>query len=171
MLHLREYDKANAKNFSTLNLKSTPVRTWNFHKEFLLDLKHLHQDYLRITTLAQQNKWAPTNWDLQSDYIETVVIVTDSNLKIVYASSNMAKMNGYNESDILGKSPKMFHGKDTCQKTSGEIRQAIAKQEPFEKTVLNYKKNGKEYQCLIKSFPVFNIKGQLSHFIAFEKTA
>jgi hypothetical protein len=41
--------------------------------------------------------------------------------------------------------------------------------EPFEKKVLNYKKNGETYQCLIKGYPVFNSKGDVSHFIAFEK--
>jgi hypothetical protein len=34
---------------------------------------------------------------------------------------------------------------------------------------VNYNKNGEIYICLIKGFPVFNIKGKLSHFIAFEK--
>jgi hypothetical protein len=30
---------------------------------------------------------------------------------------------------------------------------------------VNYNKNGEIYICLIKGFPVFNIKGKLSHFI------
>jgi hypothetical protein len=42
-------------------------------------------------------------------------------------------------------------------------------QQPFEQTVVNYNKNGEIYICLIKGFPVFNIKGKLSHFIAFER--
>ena len=80
-------------------------------------------------------------------------------------------MNGYREEEILGNSPKMFHGEATCQTVSKEIRNAIELQVPFEKTVLNYKKNGETYLCLIKGFPIFDSKGKLSHFIAFEKAA
>jgi hypothetical protein len=80
-------------------------------------------------------------------------------------------MNGYVEAEVLGKSPKMFQGEATNQITSNEIRKAIVEQQPFEKIVMNYKKNGEVYACLIKGFPVFNTKGDLSHYIAFEKAA
>jgi hypothetical protein len=65
----------------------------------------------------------------------------------------------------------MFHGEETDLEVSNEIRLAIQNKEPFEKRVLNYKKNGETYQCLIKGYPVFNSKGDVSHFIAFEKVA
>jgi PAS domain S-box-containing protein len=102
---------------------------------------------------------------------EEVVILTDTKLNIVFASHNMIKMNGYAEAEVLGKNPKIFQGSATDLTVSNEIRTAISLQQPFEKTVMNYKKNGDVYACLIKGFPVFNIKGQLSHYIAFEKAA
>lgn len=80
-------------------------------------------------------------------------------------------MNGYSPIEVLGKSPKMFQGELTDSIVSSEISEAIKRQQSFEKTVLNYKKNGEVYVCLIKGYPVFNIKGQLSHYIAFEKAA
>jgi hypothetical protein len=83
----------------------------------------------------------------------------------------MIKMNGYVEAEVLGKNPKIFQGNATDLTVSSEIRTAISLQQPFEKTVMNYKKNGDVYACLIKGFPVFNTKGQLSHYIAFEKAA
>ena len=52
-----------------------------------------------------------------------------------------------------------------------EINQAIATQKPFEATLINYKKNGEIYECHIRSFPIFNKKGELTHFIALEKAA
>jgi hypothetical protein len=65
----------------------------------------------------------------------------------------------------------MFQGKNSNVVTSSEIREAIQLQQPFEKIVVNYNKSGEIYICLIKGFPVFNVKGKLSHFIAFEKAA
>ncbi len=65
----------------------------------------------------------------------------------------------------------MFQGQVTDRTVSNEISDAIQSQQAFEKTVLNYKKNGEIYACLIKGYPIFNLKGQLSHYIAFEKAA
>jgi hypothetical protein len=45
---------------------------------------------------------------------------------------------------------------------------AIQLQVPFEKTIENYKKDGEIYKCKIDSVPIFNLKGELSHYIAFE---
>jgi len=68
----------------------------------------------------------------------------------------------------LGKKPKMFQGPKTCNVVLKEIREAIKLQMPFEKIVENYKKNGHSYKCKINGVPIFNLKGELSHFIAFE---
>jgi hypothetical protein len=64
----------------------------------------------------------------------------------------------------------MFQGQSSSVLTSSKIRKQF-NCKPFEQTVVNYNKNGEIYICLIKGFPVFNIKGKLSHFIAFEKAA
>jgi PAS domain S-box-containing protein len=80
-------------------------------------------------------------------------------------------MTGYAENEVIDKTPKMFQGPETSKIALQEIRQAIEKQLPFEKTLLNYKKNGETYDCKIQVFPIFNLKGQLCHFIAFEKAA
>ena len=171
MKDLREYEEAIAMYNKGLTIKTVPVHSWNFHDEFLVSVKNFFLDLNRLNTIALQNKWIHNNWDLKSSLKEEVIIVTDSNLKIVFASHNIKKMNGYEEAEVLGKSPKMFQGKVTNLSTSNEIRKAIIGQEAFEKTVLNYKKNGDVYVCLIKGYPVFNSKGQLSHYIAFEKAA
>jgi PAS domain S-box-containing protein len=137
----------------------------------LISVKNFFLDLNRLNLIAVQSKWIDNDWDLSSSLKEQVVIVTDVKLNIIFASHNIKKMNGYAEAEVLGKSPKMFQGKVTNNTTSNEIRKAIINEEAFEKTVLNYKKNGDVYVCLIKGYPVFNSKGQLSHYIAFEKAA
>lgn len=171
MANLNQYDLALAKQYQNLNIKTVPVLAWDFHHLYLDELKASFSDWNKLNSMASANKWKPLKWDLKDKLDQEVVVVTDAALKIVFASHNIIKMNGYEEQEILGKTPKMFHGAATCLKTSNEIRLAIQLGQPFEKTVLNYKKNGEIYHCLIKGFPVFNIKGKLSHFIAFEKAA
>ncbi|WP_016991203.1 PAS domain-containing protein [Flavobacterium sp. ACAM 123] len=171
MLELKQYDIAVAKHHKGLKRTILPVLSWNFHREYLEESKKIFSDCNKLNVIASSSKWIEEDWDFNNRLKEEVVIVTNAKLQIVFASHNMTKMNGYEEEEVIGKSPKMFQGKSSNLKTSSEIREAIQLQQPFEKTVVNYNKNGEIYICLIKGFPVFNIKGKLSHFIAFEKAA
>lgn len=171
MTTLKQYDEAIAKYHESLTIKTVPVVSWEFNHILLEHIASGFLDVNKIKAIASNNKWINESWDLSSILNEEVIIVTDYKLSIVFASSNLSKMNGYHEDDVLGKSPKMFHGKETCLKTSNEIREAVIQKIPFEKTVLNYKKNGETYTCKIKGFPIFDKKGELCNFIAFEKAA
>jgi PAS domain S-box-containing protein len=171
MGNLKQYDEATAKYHKDINIKKAPIFSWEFHHEFLNEIKNSFLDISKLNNMGLKNQWEKTDWDFKSMLKEQVVIVTDAKLKIVFASKNIINMNGYREEEVVGNSPKMFHGAGTDQTTSREIRTAIELRVSFEKTVLNYKKNGQTYLCVIKGFPIFNKKGDLSHFIAFEKAA
>ena len=80
-------------------------------------------------------------------------------------------MNGYEAHEVIGNSPKMFQGAKTDLQVSNEIRQSILNKLPFEKVIINYCKDGSTYNCHIKGFPIFNHKGEVTNFIAFEKIA
>lgn len=171
MINFKHYEEAAAKYARSLSVKTAPVFSWDFHQEFMKELKNSFLDVTKLKVMGSKNHWDYDNLDWNTLLKDEVVIVTDSQLRIVFASKNIVKMNGYNEEEVIGKSPKMFQGQKTSEITSNEIRAAIELQQPFEKTVLNYKKNGDTYHCLIKGFPIFNTKGDLTHFIAFEKAA
>lgn len=171
MNNFKEYDNAAAKYYNSLEIKTLPILSWDFSHVFGDEIKNFSLDINKINNISLQGKWGNHDWDVKSRMNDDVVIVTDAKLRIVFASNNIVKMNGYKESEVLGNSPKMFHGKDTCLKISSEIREAVEQQIPFDKTVLNYKKNGETYLCHIKGFPVFNKKGKLINFIAFERVA
>jgi PAS domain S-box-containing protein len=172
MSNLKQYEEAIVNYHSILRVKSLPIFSSNFHYEFLKEVKESFLDLNSLKEIAQKNKWkSSSEWDIKAPIKEEVIIVTDAKLRIVFASHNMVKMNGYLAKEVLGKSPKMFQGQVTDRVVSNEINVAIQSQQAFEKTVLNYKKNGEIYACLIKGYPVFNLKGQLSHYIAFEKAA
>ncbi|MBP2283484.1 PAS domain S-box-containing protein [Flavobacterium sp. CG_23.5] len=171
MSNLKQYDDAIVKYYSDLRIKTLPVFSLNFHYEFLNELRDSFLDLYKLREIAAQSKWSLQDWDLKTRLEEEVIIVTDAKLKIVFASHNMVKMNGYLVDEVVGNSPKMFQGKATDRQISSEINEAIQLQQVFEKTVLNYKKSGEIYYCLIKGFPIFDLKGKLSHYIAFEKAA
>ena len=171
MTSFKQYDVAISEYHMGLSVKRLPVFSWDFNHEFIVELKKSFLDLNKLKSIALKNKWTHNNLDLKSRLTEEVILVTDATLRIVFASHNMLKMNGYAEAEVLGRSPKMFQGLATDSTTSNEIRDAIQLKQPFEKRVMNYKKNGDLYACLIKGFPIFNLKGELSHYIAFEKVA
>jgi len=152
-----------------LQRNSVPILAWDFHYEYLNELKALTTDLEKVNQISNQYTWNEEKLNIQERIKEEVIVVTDLDFKIVFASSGIKKMTGYKQEEILGQSPKMFQGPATSKKDLKEIREALKKKIPFEKTLENYRKNGKTYRCKIDAFPVFNLNGEVSHFIAFEK--
>lgn len=158
--------KINSEENSTCTV---PILAWDFHYEFLNELKCIFADLKRVNEISNKFDWDEENLEIKERIKEEVVLITDVNLKIVFASKGIRKMTGYCEDEVLGKTPRIFQGPETCKNTLREIKEAIDLKIPFEKTIKNYRKNGQMYKCLIHGSPVFNLKGELSHFIAFEQ--
>lgn len=147
---------------------SVPIMAWDFHCEHLKELKAILTDVKKVNKISSQFSWDTNKLEIEERMKREVVVVTDLELKIIFASNGIRRMTGYREEEVLGKTPKMFQGPATSKAVLKEIKTAIQKQIPFEKTLENYRKDGRTYKCKINASPVFNVKGQLSHFIAFE---
>jgi PAS domain S-box-containing protein len=76
------------------------------------------------------------------------IVITDADVsnspypRIVYANDAYLRMSGYALAEVIGKSPRILQGPDTCRATSGRIRQKLEAWEPFREEVLNYRKDG-----------------------------
>jgi PAS domain S-box-containing protein len=170
-MEFKVYDAAFAKQYEKVAMKAMPLVSWDIYFQYLLQTNVVLHDVRLLHQIANNNQWNAV-WDYkESLQDETVIVVTDAQLKIVFASKNIKKMNGFEPYEVIGNSPKMFQGAKTDLQVSNEIRQAILNKVPFEKNVINYCKDGALYKCHIKGFPVFNYKGEVTNFIAFEKIA
>lgn len=149
-----------------------PLSCWDFFMESHYRRMEQAESYTQLQQFANDHNWN-IQWNLQQLVIaeQRVVIVTDPAQIIRFASTNMMAMNGYTPEEVLGHQPKMFQGKDTDPSTRNQIREAIIKRIPFKGTIVNYRKNGAPYNCLVEEYPVWNGSGKLVHFIAFEKIA
>jgi PAS domain S-box-containing protein len=170
-MEFKAYDAAFAKHHKNRVMRSTPLISWDMYSQYIFQTNLLLHEVCTLNKIANKKQWE-TVWDFkESIQDETVIVVTDANLKIVFATTNIEKMNGYAPNEIIGNSPKMFQGPATNLQVSAEIRDAVLNKLPFEKNVINYCKDGSLYKCSIKGFPVFNLKGEVVNFIAFEKIA
>lgn len=156
-----KYDQAWAKYQKKLRLLPLPLLTWNV----------FNTQEVEISTFNALQK----NWVNKEDYNTQIankhVIITDSQLTILFATKEISKLTGYYSSEIIGQSPKMFQGILTLAATKSKIKEAIAKKHPFKEIVLNYRKDGSTYWCEIEAYPKFDKKNNLINYIAFEKLA
>ncbi|MEW7291236.1 PAS domain-containing protein [Aquimarina sp. 2304DJ70-9] len=170
MEEFKGYDHMMARYYEKMSNYSLPLLSWEFYGEHHTLLESFKEDLSTLKKLTE-------NWEFTRDYSkeftqeQSVIVITNPNLKIVYASQNIQNLNGYSPDEVIGNSPKMFQGKDTCVKTSAKVREAVNNQTSFEVTILNYRKDLTPYQCIIKGFPVHDKKGKLINYIAFEKAA
>ena len=170
-MEFKVYDAAFAKQNNKAPVNGMPLVSWDIYSQFLFQTNALINDVNSLNQIATKNQWESV-WDFKENLQDkTVIVVTDAQLKIVFATKNIKSMNGYEANEVVGNSPKMFQGKQTDLQVSNEIRQAIINKIPFEKNVINYCKDVSLYKCHIKGFPVFNHKGEVINFIAFEKIA
>lgn len=153
----------------TVNRTWVPILALDLHYEYLNELKAVFADMKKVNKISAQFTWNEKDLKIEERIKDEVVLITDLDLKIVFASKGIKRMTGYQEEEVLGKTPKMFQGPATSQLVLEEIKEAIKLKVPFKKTIENYKKDGRTYKCSVDATPVYNLKGKISHFIAFEK--
>ena len=171
MIDLNSYDKSVASKQQEKKLEKMPLLSWDIYSVFVRNLIGAQHDFSLLSQLSKAHNWnlaLDLNDELQTN---DAIIVTNSNLQIVFASQGISGMSGYQPNEVVGNSPRMFQGTGTSLEKRAEINQAISLRKPFEATLVNYRKNGEPYDCHIRSFPIFNKKGELTHFIALEKAA
>ena len=160
---LKEYDKAWAKYQESLSILPLPLMSWEFYNLPRAEQKEFNEIQVNWSEKINYSKLKKNN--------PVAVLVTDANLKIVFASSNIIDMNGYDYKEIIGNSPKMFQGKETSLESRKNIRIAVSQLQPFKEVILNYKKNGETYLCQIEAYPKFDKNGNFVNYIAFETAA
>lgn len=107
--------------------------------------------------------------------VNDVVVITNAapinypGPEIVYVNSAFSRLTGYSSNEVIGKSPRIFHGPGTDVETKKMIRQALEQQRTIRATILNYAKDGREYWLDIQITPFKNREGEVTHFIAIER--
>jgi diguanylate cyclase (GGDEF)-like protein/PAS domain S-box-containing protein len=103
------------------------------------------------------------------DLLDDAVIMTDADLtqgpNIIWANRSFLVRSGYDLDEILGRSPRMFHGTDTCPDAVGRIRQAIQAEDAFVGDLVNYTRDGRPFVCELTIRPFRDPDGTLLGFL------
>ncbi len=102
------------------------------------------------------------------EHKDVSIIITDEQRLIIWANQQFTKMTGYSLSEIKGKKPSLLQGRNTEKSAIARIKENLNKEIAFHDRITNYRKNGEEYTCALTIYPIFNLEGNLSNFVAFE---
>lgn len=98
------------------------------------------------------------------------VIISDANGKIEWVNKSFERMTGYQQEEVVGRSPGSFlQGPETDKETAAYLGKAVWEQQPFFAEVVNYHKNGNAYWVRIHGQPIFDSNQQLTGFFAVEE--
>ncbi|MDE3126231.1 MAG: PAS domain-containing protein [Bacteroidota bacterium] len=150
-----------------------PLLCWDIVVEGIERRKQVKKDLEAIQQIMLNNQWREVRAAFHEALIweNKTIIVTDSQLNIIYATQNLHAMNGYYPKEVIGQHPTMFQGPATALEARKTIKLAINNLQPFETSLINYRKNGSLYTCHIEGFPIFNQQGIPVNFMAIEKAA
>jgi diguanylate cyclase (GGDEF)-like protein/PAS domain S-box-containing protein len=100
---------------------------------------------------------------------DQIVMITGADHRIVYVNSAFASITGYEPTEAIGRNPRFLQGTGTSQATRVSLREAIAKGQPAQAEILNYRKSGEPYWVDVSIVPVSVSSGGITHWIAIER--
>ena len=103
-----------------------------------------------------------------ADNTNSVIIITDQNLKIQWVNKAFTNAMGYTFEEVLGKEPNFLHGPETDTKAIKKIYKHLLDKKSISAEILNYSKTGHKYWMKVNISPFYNSSGELVNFISVE---
>lgn len=103
------------------------------------------------------------------------VIVTDADLtsgsgpKMLFVNRAVCQLTGYAREELIGKTPHIFHGKDTDRKTLDRLKATLLAGDISLETILNYKKDGSSYWVELQITPLHSEDGDLIGYVSVQR--
>jgi diguanylate cyclase (GGDEF)-like protein/PAS domain S-box-containing protein len=97
------------------------------------------------------------------------VVMLDASVQdypMVYVNPAFTEMSGYQPEEAIGKGYLVLFGKGTAPEALRLIRSALEHQEECEITLLSYRKNGSTFWKKLTITPVYDGRGECTHYIA-----
>jgi PAS domain S-box-containing protein len=155
-------------------MKRGPLLSWDIYSvhvyNFLKSLKK-KKDVERLVEFQHKFKWDFQIEETLFNNEYKAIIITDDNQKIIWVNEGFKDMTGYSLAFLKDKSPKILQGEKTSRVALDQIRAKLATDSFCQTSMVNYRKDGSEYMCEIKIYPVHNSNHKVKHYIALENEA
>jgi PAS domain S-box-containing protein len=89
--------------------------------------------------------------------------------QIVYVNAAFTEQTGYDEDEVLGKTPRILQGPKTDPEVLDDLRAALDAGESWEGETINYRKDGTPYVVQWNIAPVQDENGRIEHWISTQR--
>ncbi|TIB73859.1 hypothetical protein E3Q18_02516 [Wallemia mellicola] len=106
--------------------------------------------------------------DLEKNGLGDSFVLTNPRLRdhpIVMSSLGFTKVTGFDRTTIIGRNCRFLQGPGTAPAAVQRIRDALNNAEPITELLLNYRRDGTPFFCLVNIIPLRDTKGQVAYFI------
>ncbi|TIB11509.1 hypothetical protein E3P92_02886 [Wallemia ichthyophaga] len=106
--------------------------------------------------------------DLERNGLGDSFVLTNPRLRdhpIVMSSLGFTKVSGFDRTTIIGRNCRFLQGPGTAPASVQRIRDALNNAEPITELLLNYRRDGTPFFCLVNIIPLRDTKGQVAYFI------
>lgn len=102
------------------------------------------------------------------DAADVGLLVTDAQRRIVYANATFTRETGYSFSEVVGRTCGFLQGPDTSPADIAAMSAALDQGQPFERVVLNYRKDGSVLWYKLRVRPL-TVDGTLRYFVGVQE--
>ena len=146
-------------------------------RAFTYDDVHFLQAVANVLSAAIQREHAEDRFRLLESAIENAndaVVVTDADLdppgpRIIHVNPAYSRITGYAPTEVLGRSPRISQGPRTDADALARLSQALREGKTFRGEIVNYRKDGTEYDIEFHIAPIRDAAGRTTHFVSVQR--
>jgi len=145
-------------------------------------IKDPDRHYLKVLPITVENAIRHKEAERQLRLLQSAVVnandavlITEANNYelpgpgIVYVNEAFSRMTGYESKEVIGKTPRVLQGPKTSRKELDTIRNALEKLEPCRVELINYRKGGLEIWVDLNIVPLWDDRGNLTHWLSIQR--
>jgi len=107
--------------------------------------------------------------ELLADNSFDAILITDAVGIIAYSNKAFTKLTGYEQADVMGRSPKLLQGAGTDRKVLARLKESMHKGlGDYEGSAINYRKNGTPFIMHWRVVPV-KVGGEIKAWLAIQR--
>jgi len=125
--------------------------------------------YLAAEAKSEANPARDAALELLADNSFDALLITDPKGIIAYSNKSFTKLTGYDQADVIGKTPKFLQGPGTDQKVLARLKESMQKGNgDYEGSAINYRKNGTPFIMHWRVVPV-RVAGEITAWVAIQR--
>lgn len=126
-----------------------------------------------VRDFTDEKAAAPESLVTQAVQQSVPIVITSAELdkpgpKFVFVNQAFTQMTGYRLEEIVSKTPRILQGSKTDRSVLNQLRRCLLQGQPFQGEMINYRKDGSEYQVQISCFPIQNDRAEITHFMSIQ---